>query len=559
MSASKCSDSRQFLYSRPRGQRQVECLGKRTSRMIRSNRPHPSASRLSPLAPRPSRGLTLIEMLIGMAITLVMMAAVVNLFANLGGSVRNRRAAMEMSGQLRMARQRLFNDLAGATCPSLTWQKPENNVGYIEIVEGLWSDKNPSTLTDGIDNGLGSSNPELDYASSLVPSSNFPLATGRVTDGRALGDYDDILALTVRSESEPFTGKMPIWDTADEEWESVTIESRFAEVIWYAVENPADGSLGEPGMRTVYRRVLLIAPWVAKPNPQQPLQVLPAYINQTVNAFSGPVTVNAVLGDREYYRLSDISFRREGDLRIPNTLGDLTKRENRFAHQINGSTLFPHEVWIQNIRGAPMTNASPFHPFGAPYEPIGATPERQGEDVMLSDVLAFDVRVFDPGAPIFDASIAIVEPSDFGWDNVPGSPVPIGFGAYVDLYWDRFSRTWSKTASDPLRSFNGVPNSKSGLDFSTAAIASVTYDTWSFHYENDGINQDSAYGNDQGTNGLDDDVGSGKVNGVDDIGERETAPPYDVPLRAIQVKLRVYERDTRQIREATVTRNFVPQ
>ena len=36
-----------------------------------------------------------------------------------------------------------------------------------------------------------------------------------------------------------------------------TIESTLAEVIWYAVENPADGSLGEPGMRTVYRRVLL--------------------------------------------------------------------------------------------------------------------------------------------------------------------------------------------------------------------------------------------------------------------------------------------------------------
>jgi hypothetical protein len=87
------------------------------------------------------------------------------------------------------------------------------------------------------------------------------------------------------------------------------------------------------------------------------------------------------------------------------------------------------------------------------------------------------------------------------------------------------------------------------------------YDTWSFHYEHDGIDQDAATDNgagiDQGTNGLDDDVGAGAVNGVDDILERETSPPYPVPLRGMQVKLRIYEPDTRQIREATVTRNFV--
>ena len=39
-------------------------------------------------------------MLVAMAITMVMMAAVVTLFANISGSVRNRRATAEMSGQL---------------------------------------------------------------------------------------------------------------------------------------------------------------------------------------------------------------------------------------------------------------------------------------------------------------------------------------------------------------------------------------------------------------------------------------------------------------------------
>ena len=59
---------------------------------------------------------------------------------------------------------------------------------------------------------------------------------------------------------------------------------------------------------------------------------------------------------------------------------------------------------------------------------------------------------------------------------------------------------------------------------------------------------------DDATDGIDDD---GK-NGVDDPDERETWPPYNVPLRGVQVILRTYEFDSRQIREASVTSSFVP-
>ncbi|MCH2594890.1 MAG: hypothetical protein MKZ95_03630 [Pirellulales bacterium] len=84
-----------------------------------------------------------------MAITLVMMAAVVNLVANIGQSVSPRRAGLEMNGQLRMARSRLYKDLAGATCPAKPWREPGNDEGYLEIIEGKWSDKEPSLLGDG--------------------------------------------------------------------------------------------------------------------------------------------------------------------------------------------------------------------------------------------------------------------------------------------------------------------------------------------------------------------------------------------------------------------------
>src|SRR3990172_7964079 len=86
-------------------------------------------------APR-SSGFTLVEMLIAMAITLVMMGAVVTLFANVSDSVRNRRAVIELSGQVRHVRNLLQRDLEGATCPGLTWQRSDHNRGYIEIIEG---------------------------------------------------------------------------------------------------------------------------------------------------------------------------------------------------------------------------------------------------------------------------------------------------------------------------------------------------------------------------------------------------------------------------------------
>ena len=44
---------------------------------------------------------------------------------------------------------------------------------------------------------------------------------------------------------------------------------------------------------------------------------------------------------------------------------------------------------------------------------------------------------------------------------------------------------------------------------------------------------------------------------VNDATEKVIFPPYATPLRGIQVKIRVYEPDSRQVREVTVTQSFV--
>ena len=112
------------------------------------------------------------------------------------------------------------------------------------------------------------------------------------------------------------------------------------------------------------------------------------------------------------------------------------------------------------------------------------------------------------------------------------------------------------------------------MDGNVLAPGYAVYDTWSFHYENDGVDEDDDGKVDQGTNGLDDNgwyvnaiTGAiqysgqvnGPINGPDDVGERETAPPYDKPLRGIQVILRVFEHDSRQIRQVSVDQHFVPE
>jgi hypothetical protein len=68
---------------------------------------------------------------------------------------------------------------------------------------------------------------------------------------------------------------------------------------------------------------------------------------------------------------------------------------------------------------------------------------------------------------------------------------------------------------------------------------------------------------DEGVNGFDDfghySDGTFVRLGPDDVGERETAPPYDKPLRGMQVMVRVYERDSRAIRQVRVNQHFMPE
>ena len=179
---------------------------------------------------------------------------------------------------------------------------------------------------------------------------------------------------------------------------------------------------------------------------------------------------------------------------------------------------------------------------------VPLTGNRLGEDVLLADIRAFDIRVFDPDAPIrSDGTVALV-PTDLGWNQ--HETTVIGQGAYVDMnYMD-------DTGTPRVSLFSGRPAFKSGL-----STGLPTYDTWSFSYETNGINEDGDNLVDEGTDGIDNDDDNDDVgdSAVDNAGERETSPPYPGALRGLQIKLRVYDATSRNVHQETVTANFIPE
>ena len=445
--------------------------------------------------PRSPRGFTLIEMLVALAATLLMMGATVTLFGVIVDSVSGSRSLLEISDKLRATRNRIQADLQGATATMRPPLRPENDEGYLEIVEG----------------------PNFDGAPNAVPP-----PPGRPLLNTLFGDTDDALLLTVRSRGEPFVGKFrtlvgpPAVD--------ITIESQVAEIAYFLKQDgPIIDTSTTPPLRlcTLYRRAMLVVP-----GQQSALA--------TANSPAGPPLTPG------FYDIFDVSARVEGvtPARVANTLGDLTKPENRFGRQLPVGGTLPFR-FLPNIDPSVLAPAA-----------FNGTSGRFGDDILMTNVLSFDVQVYDPGAPIKIDTVnnVAIEPRDQGY-SIP--PSPTAFGAYADL---GYAPGYTAASGNPPALFNLInQNPKSGY-LSTPTTPRV-YDTWSWHYENNGMDNTGAPGGDLATNGLDDD----NANGVDDILERDTLPPYSAPLRGVRITIRVYEPSSLQVRQVTIVQDFLPE
>jgi prepilin-type N-terminal cleavage/methylation domain-containing protein len=318
--------------------------------------------------------------------------------------------------------------------------------------------------------------------------------------GDIQADTDDILLFTTRSTGGPFVGK----------YGANFIESPVAEVAWFcrpAAEQPVAGLT----LHNLHRRQLLVVGYVGVPPFSTNNNALPATAPNT----SLPAA----------WLTYDISLRTEGPAPFtaffPNTLGDLTRRESRFWHD---ATAFPFAFQTATLDAATFNNTL-----------------REGEDIVLTNVIAFDVRVFDPEAEARLAGGVTVFPGDPGYDT--GDPSPVAKGAHVDLGWGG--------GSTILQSAGAAVSSTPA----SVQLPARTFDTWSLHYEQNGLNEDGDAKTDEGADGFDD-------NGddrADDAGERETSPPYPVPLRGLEVRLRCYEPSSRQVRQITIRHSFLAE
>jgi len=445
------------------------------------------------------RGLTLTEMLVATALTVIVMAVVAQLFSVFGASVSGSRSLTELSARLRTTSYRLRRDLGGATAALLPPLSPSEGAGYFEIVEGPRRDLDATNGSDEL---------------------------------RA--DDDDVLLFTTRDLRAPFIGRFP----------GGSIQGDTAEVAWFLRPTVPATS---PPTHTLYRRQLLVLGYVGKD---------PFHANGNRVAFSSFTD-----GFRSFFDQFDLSVARLGDDLIPNTLSDLTRRERRFLHNAAGDVTgsgFPYP-FLADHQIASADPARDTLPAGAEGLIFDGPSARRGEDIMLANVVAFDVRVFDPAAPLAESSGTVVAPGD----DVTITPGP-ATGAYVDL-GNGISAAAGFPAPPSAPRFAGQGHPLSKLVGSSSGRR--TYDTWSTHYESNGLDEDGEAGVDQGSNDLDDEVPP-RANGavplwpkdgvVDDAGERETSPPYPSPLRGIEIRLRCYEPTSRQVRQVTIRHTFLP-
>ena len=410
------------------------------------------------------RGFSLIELLIAATIGLVVMGAVASLFGIFGRSASETQSIVDMTNRLRGTALKLRQDLRGITCSVTPSLSPESDAGYFELIEGPASDS-----VDATGNPITAATP-------------------------ILGDTDDVLLFTTRTAGEPFEGK----------FDTDLILSPVAEVAWFCRPSPPVAQIvAGVSLQTLYRRQLLVVGYVGA-SPFFPTNSLGSTLEDAYNRY-------------------DLSLRLEPPINlnrlVPNTLSDLTQRENRFLHGPQWHVAFPNAF-------APPT--------------FDADSGREGEDAILTNVIGFDVRVYDPDAVPHLSGSTIVYPNEQGYGSAPAA----GFmGCFLDL----------GCAAPAATILSGTGNPRSRLQKMSSA-GTATYDTWSTHYESNGVNEDSDTDSlvDEGTNGLDD-----NANGlVDDPLENEVPPPYAVPLRAIEVRLRCYDPASRQVRQTTIRQAF---
>lgn len=417
--------------------------------------------RCRPTAPA---GLTLVEMLVATAASLILFGAVMAIFNVLGTAVNNSRSMSEMEGQLCVLANQLSRDLANTTAKrgvnGLEVMPPTGSAdGYFEIVEGPMSDL---------------------YDASLTP--RFP--SNDKDD--VVGDVDDALIFTCRSAGEPYRGN----------FDGIVLEEPEAEVAYFCgnpVNNDEDAPTFNktlPTTYTLYRRQVLVSSTAVG---NAPFNTEPVAVDAEGDPVYEPRTAGweDVAGQAgggywdNVYREYDLSVRFQnahtdadgnvfGPFLVLNTMNDLQRRSARIGHRM---------AVASNVE-LPLLDVS--SSAGNPNPRVDSgwqiMPDNVAVDCIIAkNVLAFDVRVLDSQARPATSNLGLqLVPSDQDyWAGSRGNVEPL----HVDLGYNRLNIGGGDSANSTFSANSTVLSSGSRN----------TFDTWSIEnsdtppYEVDGL------------------------------------------------------------------------
>jgi hypothetical protein len=431
-------------------------------------------------------GFTLIEMLVAMTASLLLLGAVMTIFQILGDTVRKSRQMGDLDSQICSFKGMILNDLAGVTarktasgldCPA---DPAQGASGYFEIIEGPNSDLLDFSVTPPYDR-----------------STNDPGPTAASND-RIVGDSDDLLFFTTQNVAgNPFYGK----------FEDATIEAPQAEVIYFCTPTP---DTSNPTLYTLRRRQLLIVGSFSTPTPP--------FDSNSSQAFSVWGNNWATFFDR-----FDLSVRLESGRIILNSGEDLLARTNRFAHHplLSGTNVAISKLDLSAGSGV--------------WSILPLSGARAGEDILFTNVLAFDVKVVDEKPDVRErrtTTTARLQPgdSDFWIIGDTAELAPSG-DVYVDLGFNA-----GRPVGKPAVTWGYFCNYGTGTSahvLAALANTSRTYDTWSKLYMTNNTSDDG--------------------NLVVDVDE---GPPYPAALPGIQITLRLYDSNSKTIKQTTISQTF---
>jgi hypothetical protein len=508
------------------------------------------------------RGLTIVEMLVACALAVFLMAVLSEAFVVGLKAFRLTKAMADMDQQLRQVSTLLRKELGANHFEGdarLREVVPgQVNQGYFQIIEGAYANAGRAGF------------PESGDAYSVsINGGPFQLGSTR--------DVDDALLFTVRlngNRSENFFyGSVPVGSPLDfgasagystSRWDSAagTYASQWAEVVYFLRPDPmgltteapdglVDGSgnqLQRMPLFQLFRRQRLLVPDNFAKGTITDTTSASGYTLQV----SPTTNINHAQYDVAQYRIApppnDLwRFASPEDIQYPVGLKQIAPG-NPPSYQWDFGRRFQPITNPQNPPAYPAPGSIPqlvgFPRLGYAGDIPGVPPagfaQREGADLLLNNVVSFDIKVWDPYA-LYNPNTGTAQGAfvDLGFGTPPGpgnnnwTPTPQipGQGVYRPLGRPPVQLAY------PTAGANSPHQSQ--LIYSNAYV----YDTWTRRIGGGDTNHPTGWNFKATTT----------AGGVTTWSQQE---PYPTSIQAIQIKIRVWDRKTNQTREVTIVQDM---